>query len=393
MSSSPPTSTWLRLSLLILAAVLTCTVTAAHGQSKIEGTVRDARSGTPLPNANVFLEGTTHGTATDSDGRFMLTDIHPGSYAIVVSMVGYVTKRKPVRLYDPSGSDQATSQTLTIRLPRKVKELKGVSVEADREEWVDRLDEFRSSFFGRVPLADKCEFLNPEVLSFEDKGDGLVAHAKKPLRIRNEALGYEVTYHVTRYRAGPDARHRYGKFEFDPLEPEDAEERDEWREARERSYNGSFPHFIRALQSASLKDEGFRIGLTSTRSAHRGQYPSRESGPRPVPVARDKIFEPAPSPNRVMLKLPTNRFLEVRYMKETEAYQFARQYRGRSPRSSQTSWVQILGGTHVLVNTQSGEFVRPGTPGFGYYFLSGYWGWHETASTVLPADYRPPDAH
>lgn len=375
--------------LVLSVAFLGVPMDVAYSQSRIQGTVQDAKDGTPLPNVNVFLEGTTYGTATDSDGRFTLTGIEPGSYAIVVSMVGYSTKRKPVQLYDPSGPERDTSKTLTVKLSRTVKEMKGISVQADREKWLDRLDQFRSSFLDDVPHAADCEFVNPEVLSFEQRENGLVAHAKKPLRIRNEGLGYEVTYHVTQYRAGSGARHRYGKFEFDPLEPEDQDQRNEWKEARRRSYRGSFQHFVRTLQSGSLKEEGFQVGLTSSRTA---QPPRR--GPaqsEPEPVDRGSLFESAPSPNRGILKLPTNKFLEVRYVEEGEAHQFARRFRNRSPRSTQRSWVQIVGGSYVLVSTQSGDFVRQDTPGFGYYALSGYWGWYETAATVLPADYQPSD--
>ena len=388
MSSCPPPSTWLRLSLLILAAVLTCTFTAAHGQSKIEGTVRDARSGTPLPNANVFLQGTTHGTATNAEGDFAISDVRPGSYAVIVSMVGYVTTKKDVRLYNPSKASEDTSLTLTVKLSRKVRELKGVSVEANRDEWLDRLDEFRSAFLGNVPHAGDCEFVNPEVLSFEERGDGLVAHAKEPLRIRNEGLGYEVTYHVKRYRVSPDRRHRYGKYEFDTLRASGEKQRAAWREARKRSYRGSFRHFIRSLSTGSLEDNGFQIGRTSTRRGSRARHAS--APPEPEPVDPSTIYESGVSPHHGILAVPPGTYLEVRYLREGEDYHYARNYRQRSPRSEQTSWVEVVGGSSVRVNLRTGDFTDRGMPGFGYYVLTGYWGWHETAATVLPANYRPP---
>lgn len=375
-------------SALLLVALLLLSSVSAHAQSEISGTVRDAKSGRPLPRANVFLEGTTHGTATDDSGRFSLEGIRPGSYTVIISMVGYAKKQKRIHLYAPSETSKDTSLALSIKLPRRVKELKGVTVEARRDEWVDRLEDFRDIFLGDVPYADQCTFVNPEVLSFEEVDDGLVAHAKKPLRIRNEGLGYEITYHLSRYRASSDTRFRYGKFEFDTLTAEDEDQRTEWIENRKRSYEGSFRHFIDALMSGTLDEDGFRIRLVSTRSFKRGRQRSTLSEPEPVHPA--EIVASAGAPNRIILTFPKRQFLEVEYVGEDEDPRFAQRYRNTSPRSSQVSWVQLVGGSQVLVDTQTGDFVAQDVATFGHYFLTGYWGWHETAATALPGDYGPP---
>ncbi len=58
-------------------------------QGQIIGKAIDARSGAPLPNANVQILGTIYGSASDRDGNFSVERIPPGTYSIQVSMIGY----------------------------------------------------------------------------------------------------------------------------------------------------------------------------------------------------------------------------------------------------------------------------------------------------------------
>ena len=57
--------------------------------ASIQGTVRDFKTGKPLPGVNVIIKGTYYGAATGSDGNYLITSISPGSYDIEISMVGY----------------------------------------------------------------------------------------------------------------------------------------------------------------------------------------------------------------------------------------------------------------------------------------------------------------
>ncbi|MBN1559319.1 carboxypeptidase-like regulatory domain-containing protein, partial [candidate division KSB1 bacterium] len=60
---------------------------------KIAGVVRDAETREPLPGANVTIEGTTLGDATDLDGNFSVIGIPPGNYTVAVTMMGYKRHR------------------------------------------------------------------------------------------------------------------------------------------------------------------------------------------------------------------------------------------------------------------------------------------------------------
>ncbi|MEO0895813.1 MAG: von Willebrand factor type A domain-containing protein [Bacteroidota bacterium] len=54
----------------------------------VNGIVTDAETGDPLPGASVLVKGTTHGVATDVNGKFILADV-PEKGTLIVSFVGY----------------------------------------------------------------------------------------------------------------------------------------------------------------------------------------------------------------------------------------------------------------------------------------------------------------
>ena len=56
---------------------------------KISGVVKDASTGEALIGANVLIEGTTIGAATNVDGFFVILSVSPGSHNLKASMVGY----------------------------------------------------------------------------------------------------------------------------------------------------------------------------------------------------------------------------------------------------------------------------------------------------------------
>ena len=84
----------MRKSYLMLAVIalvaLGLSVSAYAGTTgKIQGTVKDAQSGEPMPGANVVLEGTQRGATTDANGFYIILLVDPEVYTMVGSMVGY----------------------------------------------------------------------------------------------------------------------------------------------------------------------------------------------------------------------------------------------------------------------------------------------------------------
>ncbi len=56
---------------------------------KINGVVTDRETGDPLPGANVIIEGTMLGAATDLKGFYIINNIPPGKYNLKASMIGF----------------------------------------------------------------------------------------------------------------------------------------------------------------------------------------------------------------------------------------------------------------------------------------------------------------
>ena len=72
-----------RLLILIYFGLLSSLVFAGS-TGKISGNVIDASTGEGLPFANVFINGTGMGAATDIDGHFTILNVPPGVYSVKI---------------------------------------------------------------------------------------------------------------------------------------------------------------------------------------------------------------------------------------------------------------------------------------------------------------------
>ncbi|MGD8778743.1 MAG: TonB-dependent receptor [Ignavibacteria bacterium] len=90
--------------LLFIMLFLFCMVNhlLAVNTGKIAGRVTDTETGSNLPAANVLIEGTSIGTATDLNGRFIIPGVQPGTYQLTISYVGY--KKKTMSVTVPDGN-------------------------------------------------------------------------------------------------------------------------------------------------------------------------------------------------------------------------------------------------------------------------------------------------
>ena len=77
-----------------LVILLSFCLAADNDEGSVSGTVMGDE--VPLFGANVFLEGTTLGTTTDSLGKYVITRVPVGKYLIRADFVGYKTKRQEI---------------------------------------------------------------------------------------------------------------------------------------------------------------------------------------------------------------------------------------------------------------------------------------------------------
>lgn len=75
--------------ILSIPLMLLCASLWAANFGKISGRVLDRVTGQPLVFANVVVEGTNLGAATDADGKFTILQVPPGTYSVTVSYMGY----------------------------------------------------------------------------------------------------------------------------------------------------------------------------------------------------------------------------------------------------------------------------------------------------------------
>lgn len=74
---------------LTLVILFCCYALAEAQRGEISGRVSDIETGKALPGANIFLKGTSLGTASDLNGFYNLPNIPPGAYEIIVRYIGY----------------------------------------------------------------------------------------------------------------------------------------------------------------------------------------------------------------------------------------------------------------------------------------------------------------
>ncbi|MCS6973474.1 MAG: TonB-dependent receptor [Cyclobacteriaceae bacterium] len=81
---------------LLFTWAMICLVWAAIAQTrKVSGVVLDQSDGTPLAGVNVQVKGTSLGTSTDTNGRFVM-DVPGASNTLIISFVGFATQEVPI---------------------------------------------------------------------------------------------------------------------------------------------------------------------------------------------------------------------------------------------------------------------------------------------------------
>jgi len=77
---------------IVLALLVCASVARAGNTGKITGEVKDSQTREALIGANVVIEGTSMGAATNLDGYYVILNVPPGKYTLVASAVGYNKK-------------------------------------------------------------------------------------------------------------------------------------------------------------------------------------------------------------------------------------------------------------------------------------------------------------
>ncbi len=272
--------------LFILLLPLSC-----FAQFSISGKILNQANKKPVANGSVFLSNATVGGTTAANGAFMLNDVRPGKYDLIVSVVGYTTYRQPVTVKD------ASIVLPDIEINERSISLKEVTIKAKRSD-PDRernYDLFKREFLGTSDMAKECKIINPGILylDYNDATDILTASSNEFLIIENSALGYRIKYLLNNFnldnknekamtgdvpggivlRRSDDMFdditkgnnnvmqgnvHYDGDVLFENIKGSVSQEK-RWQKKREEVYKNSPMHFLRAVLSNNLDEEGFRV--------------------------------------------------------------------------------------------------------------------------------------
>lgn len=233
--------------------LLSCFHLQAQQLYAITGEVKD-KKGETLPGAGIYLSGYTTATVTNMDGKFTLSKLKPGSYEVVVQMMGFLPYSKSVII-----SDQSVN--ITIILAENTVQLHEVVITADpnREK---NLQIFKDFFIGKTPNSAKCKILNPNVLFIKYDGDNriLSVTSNEFLVVENKALGYRLKYMLNLFEYNYNTRIVYfsGLPVFEDLKGS-GKKRRTWLSNREIAYAGSPQHFFQSLYRNTVQEEGFII--------------------------------------------------------------------------------------------------------------------------------------
>ncbi len=360
-----------RFGLILLLSVF-CSL-PSWGQGTISGKVTDSKTGEPLPFCNVFINATTYVTTTDMDGQYMLKGIPEADYEIGFSFIGYQAVQKPVAVRDGG------SLTVNTSLVSTEQELSDVEIKAKRDKvWERELRKFKNLFLGNDYLAANCEILNPWVIDFpeDNSNNAFKASAIQPIQIRNEALGYLLTFDLKDFLFTPQSYIITGATRFEQLDAPDAKTKLLWEKNRADAYLKSTTNLFKSILENKHNQQGFYLygdkpGGSESRNIRSNMF-ADELGKSVIPYKPDNLVTPSRKPGEYRILIQGR--VEIHYEK---GYSTVNTYKDAP---YPISWVESKS-NYVLVNN-NGIILNPKDVVF-----SGDMDKRKVAS-LLPLDYK-----
>jgi len=231
--------------------------THVFAQKIIYGKVLDHNE-KPLIGATVYLNNTTTWTTTDDEGEFELS-IKNDSFDLIVTYLGY----EPLLHVITSSS---YDERLIFKMVQRVNILNEVVVKSKKKVSKAKerryMQQFTESFLGTSRFAKNCIILNKDAIRFNynQGAETLEAYTTEPLIIRNNGLGYLISYDLTHFKKSPEGVSYLGYSRYKDLKGSKQTTK-KWYKNRKIAYRGSLMHFTRSLVADNLKKEGFLVDV------------------------------------------------------------------------------------------------------------------------------------
>ncbi|MBC7567341.1 MAG: carboxypeptidase-like regulatory domain-containing protein [Pedobacter sp.] len=239
----------MKILLCVLFFCFSATAIRAQTSFNIGGLVKTA-AGDTIDAATVFINGSKQVTKTDTKGEFMFNNVSPGTYQLVVNMIGYASVKQNVVI-------QSQSAKINIILTEKQIVLSEVVI-GDGSQRDKQIKVFIKNFLGESSNAKACTIMNTDLLEFSTLQTLLEATTSDFLIIQNKSLGYNIRYLLRNFRfnSGTGITSYDGESLFENIDGT-PEQQEQWKLNRRKAYDGSFMHYLRSLYANTTRKEGF----------------------------------------------------------------------------------------------------------------------------------------
>lgn len=163
----------------------------------IKGKVTNSNN-EPISGASVYLDGTTIGTSSDSEGLFEITAKNKYNTLLIVRFLGYE---------DIIVSNPYEKEFYDFVLVPKTDVIETVVIVKDGFTRKQKLQLFREQFLGVTKYGKACKILNEDEIDFNYDLDQFIftASSSVPIKVENPQLGYIIEF---------DLQDFYVKFSF-----------------------------------------------------------------------------------------------------------------------------------------------------------------------------------
>jgi hypothetical protein len=379
--------------------------------SRVTGIVINAEDNSRLASASIFINNSSKGTISNTDGKFNLEGITEKNFDLIISYTGFVTVS--IRI-----TQNNIGQFHTIKMVPRNETMKSISIMVpEKDGWKTWGRFFTESFIGQSDFAKEFIIENPKALRFfnDKKNHRLTAYSNTNLIIKNRALGYLIKYQLEEFDY--DFKNKIvtyvGYASFEELKTRGSKKRNRWLKARKEAYYGSIMHFMRSLYSDSVAQNGFdvreKIRIYNTDTLFKriylpGNMPTVRVGNKSYKTRAGAVPSFKKIPDYVdLINLKNLSFKDAvtfdSSVKQKEFYfdnHIQVIYKNANVKvdyllanglpkflkMKQTSDAYLLSDDPLIIE-RDGSYFNPMN-----MMSSGYWGWYKLAE-MLPTDYEP----
>lgn len=220
-------------------------------QHSIQGKIINADDRSPIAGASIYINNSSLGTSSNKEGLFTLHSPNR-NVELVVSNMGFEKRVLEIQL--------PLQHELVIAIKEKSTAIEEVVVTNYlKDGWKEWGDFFIENLIGQGDFAEECKILNHEVVKFrfDKKANVLTAICTEPLKIRNDALGYELTYDLGGFRM--DFASRMFLFEGYAFFKDIGKGRSKYKKNRNVSYLLSLNRFVRSTYNKQWEQDGYIV--------------------------------------------------------------------------------------------------------------------------------------